>query len=154
VFILKEVWPIISRYNVFRLEIIGASVHPKIRRLASHFADVSVVGYVPSIEERLSSALASLCLVELDVGVQTKLLESMACGTPAVCGRASAEGIGATADQHLVVADSPQSVADALKRLRDSAEYWERLSMQGREFVRSHHQWSESAVDLLRILSR
>jgi len=153
VYLLVEVWPIIRSYGNFRLEIIGGDTHPKIRSLAARYCDVTVVGYVSSVSERIAGALASLCLADVDVGIQTKLLESMACGTPAICSRASANGLNAVDGQHLLVADSAKAVAVALKRLQSNESHWGLISLQGYEFVRNHHKWSDSAADLKTILS-
>lgn len=152
-YLLEEVWPIIRNYGNFRLEIVGGDIHPRIRSLAARYCDVTVVGYVSSVSARISEALASLCLTDVDVGVQTKLLESMACGTPAICSRASANGLNAVDGQDLLVADSAKEVALALKRLQSSESHWGFISLQGYEFVRNHHKWSDSTADLKAVLS-
>jgi glycosyltransferase involved in cell wall biosynthesis len=152
-YLLEEVWPIIRQYGNFRLEIIGGDLHPNIVYLASRYPDISVVGHVPSVSERISEALASLCLTDLDVGVQTKLLESMACGTPAICSRAGANGLDAVDGEHFLIAESAKEVAIALKRLQGSDSYWELISLKCYEFVRDHHKWSDSSADLKVVLT-
>jgi glycosyltransferase involved in cell wall biosynthesis len=144
------VWPSISKTSDFSLELVGANIDQEIRHLASGFANVEVVGFVDSMSEKISQAFATFCFVDLDVGIQTKVLESMACGTPVICTDESARGVGARDGVHCMIAESPAAVAGCLKRLREDPTLWSTLSISSRDLVKRNHDWEDSGGDLVR----
>jgi glycosyltransferase involved in cell wall biosynthesis len=153
-YLLEFVWPKVSKLGYFRLQIIGADIDPQILKLARAFSDIEVVGFVDNVFEYLSNAFACLCLVEIDVGVQTKLLEAMSCGTPAICSRASVKGVGAIAGREVLVAQSPEEIVTALEMLRADLEKWQSISRNSYEFINHKYQWTYSTQDLLRIIQK
>jgi glycosyltransferase involved in cell wall biosynthesis len=153
-YLLKSVWPEVSKLGYFRLKIIGADTDPQVRLLAEAFPDVEVLGFVNNIFEHLSNAFACLCLVDLDVGVQTKLLEAMACGTPTICSQASSKGVGSVDGKEVLIANTPAEIVKALLALRASPSSWRSISENAYEFIDRRYRWAYSSQDLLRILQR
>lgn len=153
-YLLEEVWPEVSKLGYYRLRIIGSGIDPYVFQLAAKFPDIEVVGFVESVYEHLSKAFASFCLVDLDVGIQTKLLESMSCGTPAICSRASGRGVGAQDGREVLIANSPLEIVAALETLRTRPQFWGLISKNAYEFIDKRYRWSHSSDDLLGILKR
>lgn len=153
-YLLEFVWPEVSKLGYFSLKIIGAKIDPHIRNRAKAFSDIEVVGYVDNVFEYLSNAFACLCLVDLDVGVQTKLLEAMSCGTPAICSKASSKGVGAIDGREVLVAQSPLEVVSALNALRANTDKWQCISNNSYEFIDHRYQWANSSQDILKIIQR
>ncbi len=91
-----------------------------------------------------SEATVGLCLSLTNFSLMPK--EMLACGLPCVeLAGVSAESIfGANGPLELAALD-PQAIADALERLLEDPERWERRSREGIEFVASH-TW-EHATD-------
>jgi glycosyltransferase involved in cell wall biosynthesis len=91
-----------------------------------------------------SQATVGLCLSLTNFSLMPK--EMLACGLPCVeLEGVSAESIfGAEGPLELASLD-PQRIADALERLLDDREHWEKRSREGIEFVASH-TW-ERATD-------
>jgi glycosyltransferase involved in cell wall biosynthesis len=91
-----------------------------------------------------SEATVGLCLSLTNFSLMPK--EMLACGLPCVeLAGVSAESIfGANGPLELATLD-PQAIADALERLLEDPERWERRSSEGIEFVASH-TW-EHATD-------
>jgi len=91
-----------------------------------------------------SEATVGLCLSLTNFSLMPK--EMLACGLPCVeLAGISAESIfGADGPLELATLD-PRSIADALERLLEDRESWERRSREGLEFVASH-TW-EHATD-------
>jgi glycosyltransferase involved in cell wall biosynthesis len=84
-----------------------------------------------------SEATVGLCLSLTNFSLMPK--EMLACGLPCVeLAGVSAESIfGADGPLELATLD-PRSIADALERLLEDRESWERRSREGLEFVASH----------------
>jgi glycosyltransferase involved in cell wall biosynthesis/GT2 family glycosyltransferase len=98
----------------------------------------------PQLATLYSEATVGLCLSLTNFSLMPK--EMLACGLPCVeLAGVSAESIFG-ADGPLELAElTPRAIADALERLLDDRELWERRSREGIEFVASH-TW-EHATD-------
>ena len=151
-YLLNFVWPEVSKLGYFHLRIIGADIDPNIRQLAREFPDVEVVGFVDNVFEYLSNSFACFCLVDLDVGIQTKLLEAMSCGTPAICSKASSKGVGALDGREVLVAQLPSEIVAALETLRSHPDRWQYISRNSYDFVERRYQWENSSHDLIKII--
>jgi O-antigen biosynthesis protein len=93
-----------------------------------------------------AEATVGLCLSLTNFSLMPK--EMLACGLPCVeLAGVSAESIfGADGPIELVPLD-PMRLADAMERLLDDQELWQRRSAEGREFVASH-TWERSTDEV------
>jgi O-antigen biosynthesis protein len=98
----------------------------------------------PQLATLYSEATVGLCLSLTNFSLMPK--EMLACGLPCVeLAGVSAESIFGSDGPLELAALEPQAIADALERLLDDRERWERRSREGIEFVASH-TW-EHATD-------
>ena len=102
-----------QRHSQARFAIVGRAPSDDVRALAA-LPGVTVTGEVPDVRPWLAAADAVVAPLLLARGVQNKLLEAMAMARPVVASAAAAEGIDATAGEHLLVADDASAMADAL----------------------------------------
>jgi hypothetical protein len=89
---------------------------------------VTVVGRVPSMEPELARADLVAVPIRYGSGTRVKILESFAHRLPVVSTTLGAEGLGATPDVHLLVADEPRAFAAACIRLLEDQELRARLT--------------------------
>lgn len=103
---------------------------------------VELTGYVEDIRNVL--VRSSVCAVPLRLGGGTrlKILEAMAAGVPVVSTSMGAEGIGATHETHLLIADSPADFAAAVARVLHDAGLAQALSANARAFVEDRYSWA------------
>ena len=85
------------------------------------------------------------------VGIQNKVLEAMALGTPVVVAKQAAESLGARAGRDLLLAESAQEFAEATLRLMDDAELHATISECGRRYVEQEHDWSTVTARLVAV---
>lgn len=114
--------------------IIGRSPTRAVRELDDG-CNVHVTGTVPSVEPYLARLRVSVAPLRLARGIQTKVLVAMAAGIPCVVTSCVAEGLGARAGCEVLVADSPERFARAVRILLSDREGAEALGEAGREFV-------------------
>jgi glycosyltransferase involved in cell wall biosynthesis len=142
---VRRVWPLLqARWPCLRLQIAGASPGPRVRALES-WSGVSVLGRVPSMAEHLAAATISICPLQSGSGIQNKVLEAMAVGTPVVSTTVGNQGTQATPERELLVADSPEDFACAVDRLLRDGDLRDRLATYGRALVEQRFQWSAHA---------
>lgn len=136
--------------------IVGADPDPRIFEAAQKYGpSVEITGRVENLDSYLATAVVSVCPVRLEIGVQTKVLESLSFGTPVVTTLAGNRGIEATSGIHLhAVDDAEKFAAKVCELIR--GENWASLSENGWRFVADHFSWGKSAAQLedhLRVLA-
>ena len=150
----KQVWPILkSRRQAMKLLIVGADPSPEMRALAD-LPGVTVTGSVPDVRPYVRGSALMVAPLAIARGTQNKILEAMALAVPVVTGTAAAGGVDAEAQTHFLVADEPQTVADAVLRIVESPAERARLAQSGRDRMLSHHAWPRSMQRLDGIIER
>lgn len=97
---------------------------------------VSVPGFVEDLEECYKRAGVFAAPILVGGGIIVKILDSMAAGTPVVTTTYGNEGIGAVPERDILIADGPEAFAEAVVRVLKDRELADKLSRNGREFVR------------------
>ncbi len=142
----------VHRPNV-KLLIVGADPSSAVKKLGD-LPGVTVTGPVPDVRPYLQKAALMPAPLNIARGTQNKILEAMACGVPVVASRVAAGGVDAVADQHFVVASTPEEHAQAILRILGDPAERRRLAVAGRERMLSHHAWDRSMQRLDRIIDR
>lgn len=142
-----------ARRPNLKLLIVGADPIPAIQKLGE-LPGVTVTGSVPDVRPYLHRSALMVAPLNIARGTQNKILEAMAAGVPSVVSRVAAGGVDAVANEHLLVADSPQEYAQAIERVLVDASDRQRLARAGRERMLTHHAWASSMRRLDRIIER
>lgn len=136
-----------------QLVIAGSSPPACVQRLA-RIARITVTGYVDDLRPWLGQARIAVCPLPYAVGIQSKLLEAMACGTPVVASTQAAAGLLAYPQPHLLVADTPDAFAAAVLRLLDDPVLWTAIAENGLSYVATQHNWEQIIRQLTRVYER
>ncbi len=144
--IMPHVW---ARRPGARLYVVGKDPPGQVQRLATdHYPLVTVTGYVPDIRPYLRRAAAAVCPVPYGAGIQNKVLEAMACGTPVVVTSQACSALQVTAGENVLIADEPQDFAQRVLDLLENKALRQRIGRQGRKYVEEHHDWRAVAQQL------
>jgi glycosyltransferase involved in cell wall biosynthesis len=86
---------------------------------------------------------AGIVIVPLRVGGGTRLkvLEALSMAKPVVSTRIGAEGITARDGEHLLLADTPEELAEAIRRLLADPVLAATLGRNGRHLVQASYDW-------------
>jgi glycosyltransferase involved in cell wall biosynthesis len=140
----RETLPLLRVHRPgLRLEIVGADPSAAVRRLGE-LPGVHVTGSVPDVRPYAQRSALSIAPLAIARGTQNKILESLALGVPVVTSRCAAGGVDALPGEHLLVADTPEEMRDAILSLLENPALRERFARAGRERVLSHHSWAHS----------
>jgi polysaccharide biosynthesis protein PslH len=140
----KEVWPLIkAKRAAMKLLIVGADPSPAMRALGE-LPGVTVTGSVPDVRPFIRGSALMVAPLAIARGTQNKILEAMAMGVPVVTSTAAAGGVDADAEQHFLVADSAEGIAQAVLRIVQNPQERARLAAAGRARMLSHHAWPRS----------
>ena len=132
------------------LTIVGSKPPKAIQRLGAD-PRVTVTGYVDDMRPYVAEANVMLSPMVYSVGIQNKVLEAMALGTPVIAAPQPVSALQARPEHDLLVADSPQAFADLTLRLFQDKELCATLSKNGRAYVEQHHDWSNAMYTLVNV---
>ena len=156
-YLANQVMPLVwAQRPDTRLVIAGSRPTSAVCQLATnHGGRIEVTGYVPDLRNPLQEASVAVAPLLYGAGIQNKVLEAMACGTPVV-----ASPLAVSALSHLqagtdgLVADTPKAYAEHILRLLSDDALRERIGAAGRHYVETHHDWNAIAAQLEMIYLR
>lgn len=130
-----------------RLLVVGNNPPPAVQLLGKN-PRITVTGYVPDIRPYLGTAHVALAPLLVAAGIQCKLMEALAMGTPLVTTSLCNTALGTQDNVHLLVADEPSMFAQAILRLLTDVQLAQRLGHAGRRFVLNNYSWQQAASTL------
>lgn len=147
-FLVTEIMPLVweQRPDV-RLIVVGKDPPRDVRALAED-SRIVVTGSVPDIRPYLQRAAVAVAPVRYGAGIQSKILEAMACGTATVTTPRALRGLTATAGRDLLVADDAPSFAASILSLLADDTRRKTLAAAGLKYVETHHRWPAIAMKL------
>lgn len=150
----ERVMPLIWRQRpATRLTIAGSNPPLAVRQLMRD-SRITVTGYVHDLSLLMSAARVAVSCLPYAVGIQNKVLEAMASGTPVVASPSAAQGLEAVPGRDLLVADTPEELASAALRLLDDPEAWHSVADHGVTYVATHHDWNAIIERLTAVYER
>jgi len=151
VFFAKKIWPLVrARRPELRFVVVGAQPTKEVLALRE-LASVTVTGTVDDVRPFYHSALAAVVPLRVGGGTRLKVLEAMAAGTPVISTTLGAEGLAVTAGKDILVADSPEAIADTVASLQAESPAWQSLVTNARTLVQTQYDWSVIGEVLLRL---
>jgi glycosyltransferase involved in cell wall biosynthesis len=146
--LVEAIMPLIwQKRPTVKLVIAGSNPPASVRRLAQD-ERIEVTGYVADMRPYIERAQIAVCPLPYAVGIQNKILEAMALGTPVVASSFAAAGLITTANQQILIADQPSEFAASVLHLLDDAEQWARLSQNGLAYIATYHNWTRIVEQL------
>jgi len=142
--VMPHVWE--SRPEV-QVWIVGKDPTSRIQSFAQN-NKVTVTGTVPDIRPYLNKATISASPVNYGVGIQNKVLEAMACGTPVIAFKKAVSALSVEDGKELVIAEGPLDFAEKLVSLLDEPDRREMIGKSGRRYVEDEHDWASGAARL------
>jgi glycosyltransferase involved in cell wall biosynthesis len=133
-----------------RLVVVGKDPPAEVRKLADP-PRVLITGTVDDIRPYLWTATAAVVPLVYGAGVQNKILEAMATGTPVITNSKVLSSLDVTPGRELLVADNVDDfVMHALNLFADPS-LQKAVSLAGLDYVRKNHNWHESARRMVEI---
>ncbi len=146
--LVQNVMPLIwAERPEVRLCVVGKNPPREILALGENPA-VVVTGTVPDIRPYLQQATVAVAPITYGAGIQNKVLEAMACGTPVVATSKAVSALDILLGEDVLVADDAQQLARAVLQLLSSRDLQKKIGDAGRRYVENHHSWKAIAEKL------
>ena len=130
-----------------RFLIVGAAPPLRVRRLA-RLPGVEVTGYVHRIQDYLVHSSVAVAPMQAGSGIQNKVLEAMASGTPVVATPNALGGIETREGEHVLVARDAEGLAEQVVRLLKDPALRPCLARNARRLVENKYTWERSLAML------
>jgi glycosyltransferase involved in cell wall biosynthesis len=144
----REIMPLVREATPdASFKVVGREPTRDVQALGS-LPGVTVTGPVERIADELTSAAVSVCPMRYGSGMQTKILEAMAAGTPVVATGKGMEGIPEDLHRFLHRADSTKAFAAETARILEDPRPALQLATQAVEVIRREHTWARHVLEL------
>lgn len=137
----KEVLPLLSGMNPRpRVYLVGRNPSPGVKEL--HDGEMVIVtGEVADVRPYVAKAQVVVVPLRFGGGTRLKILEAFAMGKTVVSTSKGAEGIPATAEREILMANSREELATQVRRVLSSESLRTQIGRAAREFVRDRFGW-------------
>ena len=112
---------------------------------------ITVTGTVPDLRPYLAQATVAVSPMRYGVGIQNKVLEAMAMATPVITTPQTVTSLQTKTEQDIVVADTPQAMAQAVLNLLTDASLRQQIGQAGRNYVETYHDWKVTTQKLVEV---
>ena len=130
-----------------KLLVVGKDPTREIQALAEN-PNIIVTGTVDALPPYLQKATVAVAPITYGAGIQNKILEAMACGTPVVTTPHAVSALCIEPERDLLVADSPESYARSILSVLENPQQQMDLGRNGRTYVEQYHHWPNVAARL------
>jgi len=148
--VLPHIWAVDPEV---RLQIVGKDPPETVQQLATD-GRIQVTGTVDDLRPYISQAMVAVCPALYAVGIQNKVLEAMAMGTPVVSTPAGCAALAANESQEVLIAEGEEALAAAVLQVLSDQALARCLSAAGRRYVEAHHSWEAGGRQLVDIYER
>jgi GT2 family glycosyltransferase/glycosyltransferase involved in cell wall biosynthesis/protein-L-isoaspartate O-methyltransferase len=149
---LDSIWPLVLQQDPALQLLVVGNASPT--DLQEKHRNVECMGRVDDLAPLFARARVFAAPIRYGTGINTKNLQAMAHGLPVVTTTIGAEGMQLQNGVDGLIADTPQSFANALLRLHRDADLWEKLAAAGRQTVASNFSSALLDAQLQKILAR
>jgi sugar transferase (PEP-CTERM/EpsH1 system associated) len=148
--VLPHIWAVDPEV---RFQVVGKDPPETVQQLATD-GRIQVTGTVDDLRPYLSQAMVAVCPALYAVGIQNKVLEAMAMGTPVVSTPAGCAALVADGSEEVLIAEGEEALAAAVLQILSDPALARCLSAAGRRYVEAHHSWEAGGRQLMGIYER
>ncbi|OFW65755.1 MAG: hypothetical protein A2Z12_03960 [Actinobacteria bacterium RBG_16_68_21] len=143
----REIMPAIrTEVPGARLVLAGARPARAVRRLAGD--RVTLIADPEDLAAQVGAAAVTVVAMRAGSGIQNKVLEAMAAGTPVVTTARVAAAVGATPGEHLLIGEGVDALAAAATKLLTDRVRAENMAIAARTLVEEQYRWETSAAGI------
>ncbi|HRV95245.1 MAG TPA: glycosyltransferase [Anaerolineae bacterium] len=146
--VAQHVMPLVwQQFPEAQFVIAGKDPASEIQTLAADHR-IIVTGTVPDLRPYLATSTLAVSPMRYGVGIQNKILEAMAMKTPVITTSKALSSLQVRDGNEILVADTPQAVAEKVVGLFKDQSLARCLGEAGRRYVENYHDWNVTVRNL------
>jgi glycosyltransferase involved in cell wall biosynthesis len=143
---VQEVLPLLRQhFPTLRLKVIGRNPPASLRALSQADSAIEITGTVQEVQPHVHECSVIAVPLLAGGGTRIKIFEAMAMGVPVVSTTIGAEGLPLQQGQDLLIADQPETFAQAILSLLTDPSKAVKLATNARERMVNEFSWRASA---------
>jgi len=143
IWFIEKVLPLIKKQNPDAfLTLLGKEMPERLKRY--NFEDVKAIGFVDSVLPYLNKASVYITPLFVGAGIRVKILEAMAMELPVVATSIASEGIEASEEDGLLLADNEYDFSYQVIKLMKDKQLRNVLGKNARNLIESKYTWNSS----------
>jgi glycosyltransferase involved in cell wall biosynthesis len=136
------------------LTVVGRDPYPSLVELSKRDPSVTVTGRVDDVRPYMEEAAVYIVPLRIGGGTRLKIYEAMAMEKPVVSTTIGAEGLPVTDGEEIVLADTPESFAQAVVELLKQQNLSAEIGARAAAKVRAEFGWESVADSFAAICER
>lgn len=150
-----QIMPLIKRrLPDVTLTVVGRDPYPALVELSKRDPSVTVTGRVDDVRPYMERAGAYVVPLRIGGGTRLKIFEAMAMEKPLVSTTIGAEGLPVNNGRELLLADTPESFAEAVVRVLSEQKLASDLAQRAAALVRAQFGWDRVAARFVESCTR
>ena len=151
-YFLTEMWPELKKLIPgIKFYVIGRGPTEDILSAANEDPDIIVTGLVDDVREYLQRVKVFIAPIRLGKGFRGKILEVMAMGIPVVGTRLAADGMSASDQENIMLAETPAEFIEKTINLFQDKQLYQTIRRNSRCLVVENFSW-QKGVEMLEIV--
>jgi len=142
--IMPKVW---AKRSKTKLIVVGKDPDPTIQEFGRNPL-ITITGTVDDIRPFLWKATISVVPLLYGAGIQNKILEAMAVGTPVVTTSRTLSALETQPDKEILVANTADAFSAEIVRLMENKSIVSEIGNAGLKYVQKNHDWKNIASKL------
>ncbi|OGM25403.1 hypothetical protein A2715_05140 [Candidatus Woesebacteria bacterium RIFCSPHIGHO2_01_FULL_39_32] len=139
--LIKEVWPKIKEtYAKAKVWIVGRKIPDWVKKEAGK-GNIEMTENIRDARDAYGGATIMVASIKGTGGTRLKILEAMAAGLPVVSTSVGVVGLNLTNGKNVLMADTPEELADKATMLLKDEELRRRIGQFGKEHVSKYFDW-------------
>lgn len=148
----KFIWPQLhAKHPDATFKVVGKNPTDAVMALNA-IDGVEIVGGVPDIRPYVHGSCATVLPMRCGGGIKNKLLEAAAMGIPMIATPKASDGLDGGLP--ILTCKSPTQWIECVENLWQNVGLSQKLSIQLRQWVMTHHSWPNAAMQMLSWLDR
>lgn len=133
-YFVNSVMPILrEKMTDFKFYIVGSNPPQEITNLECD--DIVVIGFIKELNPFLENIKLSVAPLRYGAGIKGKVGTSLSVGLPVVASNLAVEGMALTDGENVLVADTPEEIANAIYKIYNDEGLWNKISDNGTNFA-------------------
>lgn len=152
--LVEKVFPAIRKLiPTVKCRIVGQKAAEKIGNLKSEFVEIIDLetSDIEGIRKAYREGTVFVAPLWGPGGTRLKILSAMSTGVPVVTTTIGSQGIETTNGKDIVIADTPEQMADGVVKLLTDTKYYKKIVVNAKQLIREKYDWQIIANDLSKI---